>query len=193
MEKILQVVLGFERFFWLDGFSSYNKILVKEEDQFKATFTTKWGTMAYRKMPFGLSNAGSTFQTAMDMAFEGLMNKFVLVYLDDITVFSKDANDNFVHLRKIFERCKEYGVSLNPKKSIFFVHEGNLLGHIVSKLGISIDPERVNVILALPLRVHKKELQFFLGRINFVRRFIPNISTLLKPLTSMLKKDMSFS
>lgn len=73
-----------------------------EEYQFKATFTIKWGTVAYRKMPFGLSNTGSTFQRAMDIAFEGIMKKFVPVYLDDITIFSKDSNDHFVHLRKIF-------------------------------------------------------------------------------------------
>ena len=70
----------------LDGYSGYNKILVKEEDQFKTTFTTKWGTMGYKRMPFGLSNARETFQEAMEMAFNNLMYKFVLVYLDDITI-----------------------------------------------------------------------------------------------------------
>lgn len=93
----------------LDGYSGYNQILVKEEDQFKTTFTTKWGTMAYKKMAFGLSNAGATFQREMDMAFQGLINRFflvyldditiVLVYLDDITIFSKKVDEHFAHLR----------------------------------------------------------------------------------------------
>ncbi|KAH9327533.1 hypothetical protein KI387_007711, partial [Taxus chinensis] len=76
----------------------YNQIMVKEDDQFKTAFTTKWGTYAYRKMPFGLSNARATFQRAMDMAFKGLINKIVLIYLDDITIFSKSAVDHLFHL-----------------------------------------------------------------------------------------------
>lgn len=161
--------------------------MVKEVDQFKTTFTTKWGTMAYLKIPFGLSNVGENFQKEMDMDFKGLMRKFFLVYLDDITLFSKDAKDHFMHLRQIFEICREYGVSLNPNKCIFVVHEGKLLGHIVSKHGITIDHERVSEILAMPLPSHKKTLQNFLGRIKFVKRFILNIAFLLKPLTSMLE------
>ena len=156
MEQILQVVSGSERFSLLDGFFDYNQILVKEEDRYKTTFTTKWGTMAYQKMPFGLSNAGATFQKAMDKAFLNLMYKFVLVYLDGITIFSKNTTYHFQHLKVIFERCREYGISLNPKKSIFSVHEGKLLGFIVSKEGVIIEPERVSAILALPLPGHKK-------------------------------------
>lgn len=77
---------------------------VKEEDEYKTKFSTKWGTMVYNKMSFGLTNARATFQRAMDMAFEGLINKFVLVYLDDVTIFSKKANEHLDHLRQIFER-----------------------------------------------------------------------------------------
>lgn len=84
-------------------------------------------------------------------------------------------------------------MSLNPKKIIFVVHEGKLLGHIVSKNGFIIDPERITAILSLPLPAHKKGLQSFLGKINFFRRFIPNIAALLQPLTTMLKKNIPFN
>lgn len=113
------------------------------------------------------------------MAFRGLMYKIVLVYLDDITVFSKEAKDHLSHLRLIFERCREFGVSVKPKKCVFVVHEGRLLGYVVSKHGITIDLERISAILALPLPAHKKGLQSFIGRINFVRTFIPDIADLL--------------
>ena len=73
----------------LDGLSGYKKVLVHPDDQLKTTFRTKWGTYAYQKMPFGLINAGATFQRAMDIAFKGLVNKSVVIYLDDITVYSK--------------------------------------------------------------------------------------------------------
>ncbi|KAH9299884.1 hypothetical protein KI387_044107 [Taxus chinensis] len=192
MEKILQVVAGSERFSLLDGCSGYNQIMVKEEDQFKTAFTTKWGTFAYRKMPFGLSNTGATFQRAMDMAFKGLINNVVLIYLDDITVFSKNAADHLSHLRQVFMRCRRFGVSLNPRKCIFLTHEGKLLGHIVSKEGLAIDPERVEAIRALPLPSHKKALQSFLGRINFVQKFVLDFAALVKPITKMLKKSMAF-
>ena len=144
-------------------------------------------------MPFGLTNAGATFQKAMEMAFKKFIHKFVLVYLDEITVYSKDVEDHFDHLSQVFLRCREFGVSLNPAKCVFATSQGKLLGHIVSKDGLTIDPERTKPILALPLPKHKKGLQSFLGRINFVRIFIPNLATMVKPLTAMLKKGMVFA
>ena len=109
-------------------------------------FRTKWGTFAYRRMPFGLINAGATFQRAMDIAFHGLIGQSAIVYLDNITIFSKRSEEHLFHLRKIFERCRKYGISLNPKKCVFVVTKGKLLGHVVSKKGISIDPKRIKAI-----------------------------------------------
>ena len=88
----------------LDGFSKYNQVLVGKVDRLKTTFRTKWGTYAYDKMPFGLINARATFQWAMDIAFRGLINKSVVVYLDDITVYSKIQKEYISHLKAIFER-----------------------------------------------------------------------------------------
>ena len=99
----------------------------------KITFRTKWGTFAYRRIPFGLINAGATFQRAKDIAFRSLIGRNVVIYLDDITIFSKRRGEHAFHLRQIFERCWKYGISLNPKKCVFAVTEGKLLGHIVSK------------------------------------------------------------
>ena len=130
----------------LDGFSGYNQVLVSKADQLKTTFRTPSGSYAYRKMSFGLINVGATFQREMDIAFIGLIGKFVVIYLDDVTIFSKNRTDHLTHLRRVFERCRKYGISLNPKKSIFSVTEGKLLGFVVSKQGINIDPERTHAI-----------------------------------------------
>jgi hypothetical protein len=92
-------------------------------------------------MPFWLINAGETFQRAMDVAFRGLINTCVVVYLDDVTMYSKNKEYHIQHLTHIFERCRKYGISLNPKKTIFGVKEGKLLGHIISQAGIRIDPK----------------------------------------------------
>ena len=87
MEQILQMVSGYELFSLLDRFSGYNQVLVVEEDRLKTTFRTRWGTFAYRRMPFGLINVGATFHRAMDIDFHGLVGCSVVVYLDDITIF----------------------------------------------------------------------------------------------------------
>lgn len=89
MEQLLSIVVGSEMFSMLDGFLGYNQVLVKPKDQHKTTSTTKWGIFAYQKMSFGLSNAGATFQRAMDLAFKELINNIILIYLDDLTIFSK--------------------------------------------------------------------------------------------------------
>ena len=113
------------------------------------------------------------------MAFQSFINNIMLIYLDDIIVYSKNAGEHLSHLKQVFKKCREFGISLNLKKSIFAVHEGKLLGHIVSKQGITIDPERVRAILELPLPNHKKGLQRFLSQINFLRRFILDVTNLL--------------
>jgi hypothetical protein len=125
LEKLLQTVSGSKIFSLLNNFSGYNQVLVSEEDRLKATFRTKWGTFAYKCMPFGLINVGETFQRAMDVAFRGLIKKCVVVYLDDVSVYSKNKEDHIQHLTHIFERCRKYGIPLNPKKTIFVSRKVN--------------------------------------------------------------------
>jgi ribonuclease HI len=192
MEQILQQVSGFERLSLLDGFSRYNQVLMSPSDQLKTTFRTLWGTYAYRKMPFGLINAGATFQRAMDISFRGLINHSVVVYLDDVTVYAKNKKDHLARLRAVLLRCHKYSISLNPKKSIFAVEQGKILGFIVSSDGMIIDPERTQVIAKLPPPTSKKSMQSFLGQINFVRRFVPSFSEMVKPLQNLIKKDTQY-
>jgi len=147
MDPILQRVVGASRISLLDGFSGYNQILVHPNDQAKTAFTTLRGTFMYVKMHFGLMNAGATFQRAMDIAFAKEIHDFLVMYLDDITIFSKSDNQHLDHLRQVFIKCRKYGISLNPKKSLFGLEEGNLLGHIISKDGIQIYTARIEAIL----------------------------------------------
>lgn len=177
---------------FLDGFSGYNQILVHPDDRLKTTFRTKWGTYAYQKMPFGLINVGATFQRAMDIAFKRLINKSVVVYLDDIIVFSRKRLNHLHDLKQIFECCKRYGISLNPKKSFFSLDQGKHLGFIVSKHGIYIDPDRIKEISNIPFPHNKKSMQSFLGQINFVKRFVPDFLHIVLPLQTMIKKNSMF-
>jgi hypothetical protein len=142
----------------LDEFSRYNQVLVKEDDQLKNSFTTPWGTYKYLRMPFGLTNVGDTFQRTMDYAFKDLIEKLIKIYQDDLITISKKREKYIQYLRTIFHRCREYGISLNPKKSIFGVDKGKLLGHIISKDEIMIDPARVEDIKNIPLPKNKKSI-----------------------------------
>jgi hypothetical protein len=125
----------------IDGFSGYNQIIVHEDDRENTAFTTLWGNFMYEKLPFGLMNAGATFQRVMDIAFVGEKYIIFVIYLDDLMVFSNSDAENLLHLRQTFEKCRKFVLSLNPKKSHLTMQEGKLLGHIVSKDGIKVDPK----------------------------------------------------
>jgi hypothetical protein len=124
----------------------------------------------------------------MDIAFIGERDKFVVIYLDDITVFSRSDKEHRCHLRKVFLKCRRFGLSLNPKKYFFAMKEGKLLGHIASAKGVRIDPSMVEAIQTLSLTRSKKEVQSFLGKINFLRRFVSNFAEMAKLITTMLRK-----
>jgi hypothetical protein len=97
----------------------------------------------YVKIPFGLMNAGATFQRAMDIDFVEELGIFIVIYLDDVTVYSQSDEEHLRHLRRVFKKCRKFGISLNPKKILFGLEEGKLLGHIISKDGIKIHPSRI--------------------------------------------------
>jgi hypothetical protein len=124
----------------------------------------------------------------MDITFIGERDKFMVIYLDDITVFSKSDREHREHLKRVFLKCRKFGLSLNPKKSLFSMKEGKLLGHIVSAEGVMIDPSRVEAIQTLSLLISRKEVQAFLGKINFLRRFVSNFVEMVKLITAMLRK-----
>eukprot|EP00253_Pinus_taeda_P026384 PITA_26384 len=173
----------------LDGYSRYNQVSVHEDDQDKTAFTTPWGTFHYAKMPFGLKNEGATFQWEMELNFANENDVFLVVYLDDLTLFSKSDEEHMYHLKIVFQKCKKYGLSVNPKKSLFTMEEGKLLEHIISKDGIRIDLARVQAIQQIDLPWNKKEVQSFNGKMNFLCQFVPNLAEHLREMTNMLKKD----
>jgi len=115
----------------------------------------------YLKMPFGLMDAGATFKREMDIAFADEIGWFIVTYLDDITVYSKTNEEHLLHLRRVFEECRRFEISLNPKKTLFGLEEGKLLGHIIiiSKEGIKIDPKIIEAIFKINHYRKIKELQ----------------------------------
>jgi hypothetical protein len=115
----------------LDGFLGYNQIMVHLNDRGKMTLMTPWGTFMYAKMHFSSMNVGATFQSEMDIVFADEKDKFIVIYLDGITVYFDSDEQHLRHLKKAFQKCRKFDISLNPKKSHFRIKEGKLLGHII--------------------------------------------------------------
>jgi hypothetical protein len=134
-------------------------------------------------------NEREKFQRAMDITFIGEKEKFMVIYIDEITIFSASNDEHLQHLKKTFEKCRRYGISLNPKKSHFSTEEGKLLGHIVSPEGIKIDPKRVKAIQQIDIPRNTNSIQSFIGKIDFLRRLILNFEKIIKNITDILKKD----
>jgi hypothetical protein len=146
IDQILNKCVRNKLFFFMDEFSGYNQIQIKPEDQHKTTFIFPWGTFAYRKIPFGHKNVGATFQRAMTFTSHYLKH-IVEDYLDDIASHSLKRANHATHLHLVFETCHYYGIWLNPHKCIFCLNSGRLLGFLVSKTGIMVDPLKVEAIL----------------------------------------------
>uniref|UniRef100_A0A2N9HLI5 Uncharacterized protein n=1 Tax=Fagus sylvatica TaxID=28930 RepID=A0A2N9HLI5_FAGSY len=177
-------------FSFMDGFSGYNQIKMAEEDKSKTAFVTHWGTFVYDVMPFGLKNAGATYQRAMVTLFHDMIHHEIEVYVDDMIAKSRTAQDHLTDLRKLFQRLKKYQLRLNPNKCAFGVTSGKLLGFIVSGRGIEIDPAKVQAIRSMPAPKTEKEIRSFLGRINYIARFIAQLTATCEPLFKLLRKDV---
>ena len=124
----------------------------------KTTFITPWGTFCYRVMPFGLKNAGATYQRAMTTLFHDMMHKEIEVYVDDMIVKSRTEVEHVEHLLTLFQRLRKYKLRLNPNKCIFGVRSGNLLGFVVNERGIEVDPAKVKAIKEMPAPKSKKQV-----------------------------------
>ncbi|XP_057965430.1 uncharacterized protein LOC131155991 [Malania oleifera] len=173
----------------MDGFSGYNQIKMAMQDKEKTTFITLWGTFCYKVMPFGLKNAGATYQRAMVTLFHDLMHKEIEVYVDDMIVKSRDEYSHVMNLRKLFKRLRKCKLKLNPKKCTFGASSGKLFGFIVSEKGIEVDPDKIKAIREMPSPKTEKEVRSFLGQLNYIARFISQLNATCKPIFKLLKKD----
>uniref|UniRef100_A0A2N9F1L3 Uncharacterized protein n=1 Tax=Fagus sylvatica TaxID=28930 RepID=A0A2N9F1L3_FAGSY len=162
-----------------------------EEDKSKTAFVTHWGTFVYDVMPFGLKNAGATYQRAMVTLFHDMIHHEIEVYVDDMIAKSRTAQDHLTDLRKLFQRLKKYQLRLNPNKCAFGVTSGKLLGFIVSgRRNSRLIPQRFQAIRSMPAPKTEKEIRSFLGRINYIARFIAQLTATCEPLFKLLRKDV---
>ncbi|XP_019230417.1 PREDICTED: uncharacterized protein LOC109211339 [Nicotiana attenuata] len=154
IDQLIDATVGHELLSFLDAYSGYNQILMEEEDQEKTTFITQQGTYCYRVMPFGLKNAGATYQRLVTKMFKDQLGKTMEVYIDDILVKSKRKED---HLREAFDILRRYGMKLNPEKCAFGVTSGKFLDFLVSQRGIEVNPDQIKGIEGIPESLTSKK------------------------------------
>ncbi|KAG7552073.1 Integrase catalytic core [Arabidopsis thaliana x Arabidopsis arenosa] len=172
IDRLVESTAGNELLTFMDAFSGYNQIMMDPEDQEKTSFTTDRGTYCYKVMPFGLKNAGATYQRLVNKMFHEHLGKTMEVYIDDMLVKSLKKEDHIKHLEECFEILNRYQMKLNPAKCTFGVPSGEFLGYIVTKRGIEANPNQINAFLNMPSPKNFKEVQRLTGRIAALNRFI---------------------
>ena len=182
--------LGSARFFTkLDLRSGYHQIRMHTDDVFKTAFRTHDGHFEFLVMPFGLTNAPSTFQSAMNAIFRPLLRTFVIVFFDDVLVYSPTLESHVRHLHEVLTILKSNHFFVKLSKCVFCSTTVDYLGHLIAGGNLRADPEKIAAMVAWPVQASIKQLRGFLGLTGYYRRFIAHYATLAGPLTELLKKD----
>uniref|UniRef100_A0A2N9IIW6 Integrase catalytic domain-containing protein n=1 Tax=Fagus sylvatica TaxID=28930 RepID=A0A2N9IIW6_FAGSY len=192
MDLLIDSAPGHAMFSFMDGFSGYNQIFMSPRDAEKTAFRTPISNFYYTVMPFGLKNAGATYQRTMTAIFHDMMHREIEDYVDDIVVKSKTREDHFGILKKVFERYRLYKLKMNPLKCAFGVSASKFLGFLVHQRGIDVDPTRASAIATMKPPTTHKELKSFLGKLSYIRRFILGLPAVTSTFAPLLKKGAPF-
>lgn len=188
IDDLLDQLNGASVFTGLDLAAGYWQIPVKEEDKYKTSFRTPMGMYQWKVMPFGLTNAPALFARTMQQVFHDMIGKFVLIYLDDILIFSKTPEEHEQHLALVLERLEQHKFYAQLRKCHFALPEVEFLGHLVSKDGIRVDPRKVKIVQEWPVPKSAGDLRSFLGLANYFRRFIEKYSETARCLHALTGK-----
>jgi len=202
MDSCLDALSGARYFNAFDLRSGYHQVPMDMRDADKTTFIVRTGTYRYRRVPFGLCNAGSTFQRVMDLALNGLNFYMCLVYLDDIIVYSATVEEHLSRLRKLFDRLRLANLKLKPSKCSLLRAEVHFLGHVVSGEGVATDPSKIDLVRDWPQPRDVHEVRSFLGLFtcisdaysdtSYYRRFVPTFAEVAAPLHALTRKNKKF-
>jgi hypothetical protein len=193
IDDLLDKLQGAKYFSSLDLLSGYHQLTLQPQDVPKTAFKTTFGLFEFKVLCFGLTNAPSVFQNIMNKIFStrpNMLNKFVLVYMDDILIFSKTKEEHLQHIEQVIRVLQVEGLSAKLKKCQFFQPELKFLGHVVSAKGIHPDPDKIEAVQNWPVPHTQTELKGFLGLTNYFRKFIKNYSHLASPLTDLTRKSL---
>ncbi|GBG88710.1 hypothetical protein CBR_g48239 [Chara braunii] len=189
IDDLLDRVQGCKYFSSMDLKFEYHQIEVHPDDQYKTIFRTRYGHYEFIVMPFGLTNAPSTFQHCMNDLFRLCLDRFVVVYLNDILIFSKTLQEHQGHLRQVLEKLREANFKINAEKCEWAKTQVLYLGHVLDGNDIKPEDSKIATIRDWPTPRTLTELQSFLGLANYYRKFVRNFSTIAAPLCRLLKKE----
>jgi hypothetical protein len=191
-DEVLDNVGGQEVYSFTDGFSGYHQIWIAKEDHHNTMFSIEWGSYQYTVIPFGLKNDPAIFSRVVVEAFKEFLHKILEAYFDDWTVFSLLKN-HIECLRLMLDKCRKFQIDLNINKCIFFSPFGVLLGHIVCKQGLLVDPSKFAIIVDLLPPTSVKKLHTALGHTGYYRKFIKGYGQIIESMEKILNKDCQFS
>ena len=192
IDDCLDALRGAKWFSTLDLASGYWQMGVHPDDRDKTAFTCQSGLFQFKVLPFGLTNAPSSFERLMEKVLAGLQFDICLIYLDDVIVKSDDFDSHIVHLRSVFERIRKANLKLSPKKCVLFQQQVQFLGHVVTKDGIATDVKKVEAVQNWPVPKTVKEVRSFLGLCSYYRKFVKSFATIAKPLHQLSEKAQKF-
>jgi hypothetical protein len=186
INEFLDEMAGAKYFTKLDLNLGFHQIKMSVANEHKTTFKTHHGHFQFKVMPFGLTNAPATFQCLMNSIFFAFMRKFVLIFMDDILIYSKSLSDHIHHLNPVFKVLRDHKLFVKFKKCAFAQTQIDYLGHIISDKGVATDPAKTIVMLQWPVPQNFIELRGFLGLSGYYRKFVRNYGVIAQPLTNVL-------
>ncbi|GKB29661.1 putative reverse transcriptase domain-containing protein [Tanacetum coccineum] len=192
IDDLFDQLQGAKHFSKIDLRSGYHQLRVKEQDISKTAFRTRYGHYEFLVMPFGLTNAPAVFMDLMNRVFHEFLDKFVIVFIDDIMVFSKSKEEHEEHLRTVLQILRQEKLYAKFSKCEFWLSKVAFLGHIVSAEGITMDPAKVEAITKWPRPTSVTEVRSFLGLAGYYRRFVEGFSRLALPLSKLMRKGENF-
>ncbi|GJP66599.1 hypothetical protein CLOP_g23514 [Closterium sp. NIES-67] len=192
IDDLLDQLRGAMVFSKLDLRSGYWQIRMADNSVHKTSFRTRYGSYEYLVMPFGLTNAPATFQAEVNHILCPLLDECVVVYLDNILVYSRDMQQHVEHLRRVFEILRRERFYVKLSKSEFALEKVQFLGHIISAQGVHVDPKNIEAVRTWKTPEKVKELQQILGFANYYNRFVPQYAKIAAPLRNLLKKNTPY-
>jgi hypothetical protein len=192
IEDLFDQLKGAKIFSKIDLRSRYHQVRIKDEDISKITFRTRYGHYEFTVVPFGLSNAHVVFMCLMNGVFKDYLDKFVIVFLDDILVYSKLEQEHEQHLRMVLQVLREHHLYAKLSKFSFYQRKIHYLGHTILEEGITMDPEKVEAIREWSVPRNVAEFRSFMGLVSYYKRFIAGFSKIDHPITSLQRKEKKF-
>nr|AAM01007.1 Putative retroelement [Oryza sativa Japonica Group] len=192
IDDLFDQLKGATVFSKIDLRSGYHQLRIKEEDIPKTAFTTRYGLFKCTVMSFGLTNAPAFFMNLMNKVFTEYQDKFVVVFINDIRIYSRTKEEHEEHLRLALEKLREHQLYAKFSKCEFWLSEVKFLGHVISAGGVAVDPSNVESVTNWKQPKTVSEIRSFLGLAGYYRRFIENFSKIAKPMTRLLQKDVKY-